>query len=97
MTEPNMTLTEFSRWTNSQAFRQYKADRGGNKVNAVVRRTRKYLKGNASESEQQKVESFISRMKADTAGERKYGEGQGKISARTASLLNWGWNPGVSI
>jgi len=97
MTEPNMTLAEFNRWTNSAAFRQYKQDRGAGKVNPVVARTRRYLRGEASKSEQQKVESFISRMKADTAGERKYGEGRGKISARTASLLNWGYNTGVSF
>jgi len=97
MTKPNMTLAEFNRWTNSQAFKEYKADHDGRKVNAVVARTKRYLKGNASKSEEQKVESFISRMKADTAGKRKYGKGRGKISARSASLLNWGFNPGVSF
>jgi len=91
MTEPNMTLAEFNRWTNSAAFRQYKADRGAAKVNEVVQRTRRYLRGEASKQEQKKVESFISRMKADTAGKRKYGNPP--ISARTAALKNWGYDP----
>jgi hypothetical protein len=91
MTEPNMTLAEFNRWTNSAAFRQYKQDRGAGKVNEVVQRTRRYLRGEASAQEEQKVESFISRMKADTAGERKYGNPP--ISARTAALKNWAYDP----
>jgi len=91
MTKPNMTLAEFNRWTNSTAFKQYKADRGAQKVNAVIRRTRKYLKGNASKSDRQKVESFISRMKGNAAGERKYGSPP--VSAKTASLKNWAYDP----
>jgi len=97
MPEPNMTLAEFERWLASPAHQQYKADRGAAQVNEVVDRTRRVLRGEASAAERQKVEGFIARMKADQAGERKYGDGRGKISARTASLLNWGYNPGVSI
>lgn len=91
MAKPNMTLSQFNQWTNSQAFKEYKQDHDGRTVNAVVNRTRRYLNGNASKAEEQKVESFISRMKANSAGERKYGNPP--ISAKTASLRNWGFDP----
>ncbi len=91
MAKPNMSLSAFNRWTNSKAFKEYKADHDGRKVNAVVARTRRYLNGNASKSEEKKVESFISRMKANSAGKRKYGSPP--ISAKTASLRNWGFDP----
>lgn len=86
-----MTLSQFNRWTNSQAFKEYKQDHDGRQVRAVVNRTKKYLKGTASKAEEQKVESFIARMKANSAGERKYGNPP--VSAKTASLRNWGYDP----
>lgn len=92
MPEPNMTLSQLERWTNTQAFQEYKQHRGASTVNAVLRRTRKVIRGTASEQERQKVSSFIARMRANDAGERKFGSGAGAVSARTASLRNWGWD-----
>jgi len=91
MTEPNMTLAQFRQWTSSQAFREYEADHDGRQVREVVNRTERYLRGEASASERQKVESFISRMKANSAGQREYGSPP--VSAKTASLRNWGYDP----
>lgn len=93
MTEPNMTLQQLNRWTQTEAFREYKRHRGAGKVNAVIERTKRYLRGTATPQEQQKVESFISRMKADEAGARDFGSGSSAVSARTASLRNWGYDP----
>jgi len=86
-----MTLTQFRRWTSSQAFREYKADHDGRQVREVVNRTERVLRGEASPAEVQKVENFIARMKANSAGERIYGSPP--VSAKTASLRNWGFDP----
>jgi len=91
MAKPNMSLSGLNSWTGTQAYREYKADHDGRTVNAVIARTKRYLKGNATKSEEQKVESFIARMKANSAGERKYGNPP--VSAKTASLRNWGFDP----
>jgi len=91
MATPNMTLTQFQRWTSSQAFRDYKADHDGRQVRAVVNRTERYLRGEASAADKRKVESFIARMKANAAGQRQYGSPP--VSAKTASLRNWGYDP----
>jgi len=90
MAKPNMSVSGLNRWTSTQAFKEYKADHDGRKVNAVVARTKRYLKGNATKAEEQKVESFIARMKANSAGKRKYGNPP--VSAKTASLRNWGFD-----
>lgn len=93
MTEPNMTLSQLNRWTNTTAFAEYRRYRGHQTVDAVVRRTKRYLRGEASTGEEQKVESFISRHRAQSAGRRKYGSGPGAVSAQTAALRNWGYDP----
>lgn len=91
MTSPNMTLAQFRQWTSSPAYQEYVADHDGRQVREVINRTERYLRGDATASERQKVEAFISRMKANSAGERKYGNPP--ISAKTASLRNWGYDP----
>jgi len=87
-----MSLRGFDRWTKSDAYKEYKADYDGNLM-PVIHRTKRYIRGNASERERDKVESFISRMKQQPAGERKYGSGSSAVSARTAALRNWGFDP----
>jgi len=93
MARPNMTLGQLERWTDTEAFAEYRLDRGHQTVDAVIRRTKRYLRGEATADEEQKVEAFIARMKADEAGRRKYGSGSGAVSARTAALRNWGYDP----
>jgi len=92
MTQPNMSLRGFDAWTKSEAYQDYRTDYSGDLM-PVIRRTKRYLRGSASETDQDKVESFISRMKAQEAGERKYGSGSSAVSARTAALRNWGFDP----
>jgi len=87
-----MTLKGFDAWTKSEAYKDYRNDYSGD-LAPVIRRTRRYLRGSASDREQAKVQSFISRMKAQEAGERKYGSGSSAVSARTAALRNWGFDP----
>jgi len=92
MTQPNMTLKGLDEWTKSEAYQDYRNDYDGDLM-PVIRRTKRYLRGSASDSEREKVESFISRMKAQEAGERRYGSGSSAVSARTAALRNWGFDP----
>lgn len=87
-----MSLRGLDQWTKSEAYQDYKRDYDGD-LNVVIHRTRRYIRGNASERDREKVESFISRMKAQEAGERKYGSGSSAVSARTAALRNWGFDP----
>lgn len=91
--KPNMTLRQLNRWTNSQAFREYRRDHNPAQVAEVLKRTRQYLQGNATPAEEQKVENFISRHSAQEAGRRVYGAGSARVSAQTAALRNWGYDP----
>ena len=91
--KPNMTLAQLDRWTQTQAYREYKQYRGAGQVEAVIARTRRYLRGEASAQERQKVEEFIGRHSAQSAGERKFGRGPSAVSAHTAALRNWGYDP----
>jgi hypothetical protein len=92
MTEPNMSLRSFERWQNSEAYQDYQAQYTGD-LGPVVRRTKRYLRGSASDSDRRKVESFIARMKEQQAGKRRFGSGSSAVSARTCSLRNWGFDP----
>jgi len=93
MTEPNMTITALREWIATEAFAEYRSSRGPQTVDAVVRRTQRYLRGTASAEEERKVEAFIARMKANSSGAPKYGSGPTAVSGRTASLRNWGFDP----
>jgi len=93
MTDPNMTVRQLEAWTETEAFAEYRADRGPNTVDAVVRRTKRVLRGRASDEDVDKVRAFIKRHKAQTAGAKKYGSGPSKVSAHTAALRNWGYDP----
>jgi len=92
MSGPNMTLKGFDAWTKSEAYKDYRNDYSGDLM-PVIRRTKRVLRGSASKQEREKVESFITRMKAQEAGKRKYGSGSSAVSARTAALRNWGFDP----
>jgi len=92
MTEPNMTLNGFQLWQQTDEFQDYRADYTGN-LDPVLDRTRRVLAGRATASDREKVRSFISRMKAQPAGEEQYGSGRRAVSARTAALRNWGYDP----
>lgn len=93
MTDPNMTLATYRSWKGTEAFRQYRSDRGRETVATVTRRTERVLRGTGSQQERNKVQSFIARMVANESGTRKYGTGNTAVSARTASLRNWGYCP----
>jgi len=93
MVKPNMTPSALDEWTATDAFEEYREDRGHQKVDAVLRRTRAVLRGDAAQGNVEKVEAFIARHKAQPSGERKYGSGPTAVSARTAALRNWGYDP----
>lgn len=88
-----MTLKSLETWKSTEAFGDYLKRHDGHGVETVIRRTRRYLRGEATEAERQKVESFIGRMKAVDAGPPVNGSGPSAVSDRTASLRNWGYDP----
>jgi len=92
MSTPNMSLRGLDQWTKSDAYKEYKREYDGD-LNVVIHRTKRYIRGSASKRDRDKVESFISRMKEQPAGEKKYGSGSDAVSARTAALRNWGFDP----
>lgn len=92
MPDPNMTVSSFKAWKKSEAFAQYRADRGAVTVDGVVRRTMRVLKGTASGEDMAKVSSYLARATRGPAGELRYGSGSRKVSARTAALRNWGYD-----
>jgi hypothetical protein len=93
MTDPNMSVAAFDRWTATEAFEEYREYRGPDTVDAVTRRTRAVLTGRASEQNVAKLRAFIKRMKANDAGRQRFGSGPAAVSARTAALRNWGYDP----
>jgi len=93
MAQPNMTVAALDRWTSTEAFREYRAYRGAGTVDTVVARTRRVLAGRGQPGERKKVEQFIARHRAQQAGERKFGSGPSAVSAQTAALRNWGYDP----
>jgi len=88
----NMTPATFRAWQDTQAFRDYRSDYGGD-LSEVLARTSQVLRGSASTNQREKVDSFVSRMKQQDAGMRQYGAGRTAVSARTAALRNWGFDP----
>jgi len=93
MAEPNMTVNALQRWMDTQAFAEYRLDRGHQTVDAVTRRTLRVLRGEASAQEREKVRNFIKRHKKQAAGRKRFGSGAAKVSAHTAALRNWGYDP----
>jgi len=93
MVKPNMTPSALDEWTATDAFKEYREDRGPAKVDAVLRRTRAVLRGDAAQGNVEKVRNYIKRAKAQNAGPQKYGSGPTAVSARTAALRNWGYDP----
>jgi len=93
MVSQNMTLSGFRRWRDSEAFAEYRKDRGYQTVDAVVRRTERVIRARATKSDREKVRSYLARATEGLSGPRKYGSGPTKISAKTAALRNWGYDP----
>lgn len=91
--KPNMTISEFNDWLSTIAFDEYRSYRGPQQVDSVVSRTERVLKGESCDDDRDKVRRFIDRMSKQPAGEQRFGEGQSQISARTAALKNWGYDP----
>jgi len=88
----NMTPATFREWQDTRAFADYRSDYDGN-LSEVLARTSQVLRGSASTNQREKVDSFVSRMREQDAGMRQYGEGRTAVSARTAALRNWGFDP----
>jgi len=93
MPDQNMSVRSFKRWQRSEAFAEYRADRGAAIVDEVTDRTMRVLRGNGSGADAAKVSSYLARATRGPAGEAKYGTGPSKVSARTAALRNWGYDP----
>jgi len=93
MVSQNMTLTGFRRWRDSQAYSEYRKDRGYQTVDAVVRRTERVLRGRATKNDREKVKSYLARATKGPSGPPRYGSGSTKVSAKTAALRNWGYDP----
>jgi len=92
MVKPNMTVRAFEQWKKTDAYAQYRSYRGARTVDKVVRRTKRVLRGTASDSDTEKLENYLARATKGPAGERRFGEGRSKISAKTAALRNWGYD-----
>jgi hypothetical protein len=93
-----MTVAGMKKWRNSRAFKQYAAYHddqpwADETADQIWKRALKVVEGEASKGEREKVMSYISRHSEQEAGERKYGEGSSSVSAHTAALRNWGFDP----
>lgn len=93
----NMTVRSLKRWRKSEAFRDYRRYRDGQMYSGytdnVVDRAIRVLKGSARPSSCRKMKSFVKRHKKQSAGKKRFGSGGSKISAQTAALRNWGYDP----
>jgi hypothetical protein len=92
MVQPNMTVAQFEKWKDTEAYQDYRAYRGPKTVDKVVRRTKRVLRGTASDSDREKLENYLARATKGPAGERRFGKGGSKVSAKTAALRNWGYD-----
>jgi len=93
MPAQNMTVRSFKEWKDSRAFKEYRAERGAVTVDGGTRRTMRVLRGDASGEDVAKVSSYLARATRGPAGKLRYGKGRKKVSARTAALRNWGYDP----
>lgn len=98
MPKPNMTAQGMKNWRNSEAYKEYREyhddqEWADESVRQISNRALRVIKGEATEEEAEQVKNYISRAKEQDAGEPLYGEGRSKVSARTAALRNWGYDP----
>jgi hypothetical protein len=85
-------------WRESEAYKDYKKYHDSQEwadetVREISNRALRVIKGEATEKEEEKVKNYLSRASEQEAGDRIYGKGRAKISARTAALRNWGLDP----
>lgn len=59
----------------------------------MVERTIRVLKGKARKETCRKMRDFIRRHRKQDPGKIEFGEGGSKVSAHTAGLRNWGYDP----
>jgi hypothetical protein len=93
-----MSVSDLEEWKSSDAYADYeeyhdRQDWADEDVSAIVARAKRVIKGSASEDDVEMVEHFIGRHVKQDAGKRKYGSGRSKVSAHTAALRNWGFDP----
>ena len=93
----NMTPSAIRRWQETQAYKEYRRYRDKKKYNGytsrVVNRAVRVLRGRASEGSAEKMYQFINRHRGQEGGERRFGSGRTAVSAHTAALRNWGYDP----
>lgn len=93
-----MTVSGMEAWRDTEAYKEYKEyhdkqDWASETVREISNRALRVIKGEASESERKKVNSYIARHSKQNAGEQRFGSGKGAVSAHTAGLRNWGYDP----
>jgi hypothetical protein len=95
--EPNMSPAAIDRWTETKAYAQYRRYRDNQKYRGytakVVTRARRVAAGKASEGEREKVSRYLKRAIKNGSGEKRFGFGATAVSANTAALRNWGFDP----
>jgi hypothetical protein len=93
----NMTVSDLRDWTDTSAWGEYRRYRDGQRYDGytrnVVRRTMKVVRGEASQRSVEKVRQYLARHREQSAGERRFGDGRSAVSAHTAGLRNWGYDP----
>jgi hypothetical protein len=97
MRSPNMTPAGMREWRNSEAYAEYRRYRDAQRYDGytdyVADRALEVIRGNASEYKREKVGGYIARHIKQSAGERRFGSGSDAVSAWTAALRNWGYDP----
>lgn len=92
-----MTPAQIRKWQQSKAYKDYRKYRDGQRYSGytgnVVDRAIRVLKGSARPSDCLKMAKFIKRHRKQESGEKRFGKGRSKISAHTAGLRNWGYDP----
>lgn len=93
----NMTPAAARRWQKTKAYKDYKRYRDRQKyrgyTDRVVDRAVSVVRGEARPSTCLKMVKFIKRHRKQSAGEKRFGEGGSKVSAHTAGLRNWLFDP----
>ena len=93
-----MTPEGMREWRDSEAFADYRKYRDAQRYDGytdyVWRRALSVIEGEASDEIRRKVHGYNSRhLKQNEAGERRFGSGRDAVSAWTAALRNWGYDP----
>jgi len=93
----NMTPGSARKWQRSQAYKEYRRYRDGQRYNGytddVVERAIRVYRGRASKEDSRKVYSYLKRNRYDEKGEARFGSGNTSVSADTAADRNWLWDP----